>query len=385
MTHSAVGRRRPTLALTFALALSGPCAAAGGAEAPAPPPSLPDVRSVVKEREKAVVRVEAVEHYFPGLLRRGLKLLNPFPLSSNINDAFSFAFYVPSVVLPGLRRHVGSGVLFEPDGYLLTNYHVVDDGDSLRVRLTDAKGVKRKFDAEVVASDRQTDVALVKFDPGKAPLVTAPLGDSDQLAVGDWTIVIGHPFRLTGSVTCGVVSGLHRQLRENGLEDFIQIEASVNPGNSGGPVLNARGEVVGIVCLGVFPESGIGFAIPTGLIAPFLDDMKRSGEPRRGYLGVSVRDINADLAKDWKLDAEAGVVVGRVGRASPGREGGLKKGDIIVSVGGRPVTTAQDVHMAVLRTPPGTVLPITIRRGGKTLDLQPKIAPCPSAASFRIL
>ncbi|HUT32822.1 MAG TPA: trypsin-like peptidase domain-containing protein [Planctomycetota bacterium] len=354
-------------------ALLGFGSVASGAE-PEAPVTLPDVRAIVRQRQNAVVRVETFESYLPGLVRRSVRLANPFPLSSNVSDAFSFAFYLPSAIFYGLRKHLGSGVLIDAEGHVLTNYHVIKGADRIAVRLVDADGARRRLDATVVGTDRHVDIALLKVDPGKVRLVTAPLGDSDQVALGDWVIAIGNPHYLTGTITCGVVSGLHRQVRQNLLEDFIQVDAAVNPGNSGGPILNTRGEVIGLVDLGMFPANNIGFAIPTNLITPFLDDMKKHGRPRRGYLGIGVRDLTPELAKEGGLGVETGVVVAEVSAFSPAGRAGIEKGDLVESVGGKKAATARDVQMAVLRTPPGVELPITVRRGDKALDLKPKLA-----------
>ena len=358
-------------------------AAAVAAHAAQPPPaSLPDVRAVVRQRGKAVVKIETLEYYLPGLLRRTGRLLNPFPLRSTIKDAASLALFVPSAVIYPLRRHIGSGVLIDTQGHLLTNHHVVRGADKITVHLTDAKGVRRRFKAKALGRDPQTDIALVKIDPRKTPVVTAPLGDADALEPGDWIIAIGHPLNLTGSVTVGVVSGRHRQLRANPLEDYIQIEAAVNPGNSGGPVLNTRGEVVGIVALGIFPANDIGFAVSTSLIAPFLDDFKTRRRPRRGYLGVTLRDITPHLASTKKLDTETGILVEDVKHFSPAGRAGLKRGDILVSVAGRKVAKARDAQMLILRTRPGTAIPLAVRRKGKLLTLEPTLRQ--RRAPFRI-
>jgi len=363
-------RPRPpaVLLLLAALAAALPIEATG-AEAPETPP-LPNVRQIVRQRRRAIARVETFEHYLPGLVRRGGRLLNPFPLGRTLGDAFSFVFFVPSIALHSLRRHLGSGVLIDPEGYLLTNHHVVKDADRVTVRLTDQAGVRRKFDGKVVGIDPDCDIALVKIDPKKFPLTVAPVGDSEQLVLGDWVVAIGHPVNLTGTVTCGVVSGLHRRVRSNRVEDFIQVEAAVNPGNSGGPILNTRGEVVGIVSLGMFPAQNIGFAVPTHLVTPFLDDLKTHGKPRRGYLGIAVRTVTPELAKDKELEAERGAYVAQVAAFAPAGEAGLKQGDVILKIAGRDVAEARDVHLAVLRTPPGTKLPMTVRRGDKELAIE---------------
>ena len=371
--------RNPQFAICLFLLGLGSLASAAEPEGPV---TLPDVRAIVRQRQNAVVRVETFESYVPGLIRRGARLVNPLPLTSNISDAFSFAFYLPSGIFYGLRKHLGSGVLIDAEGYLLTNYHVVKGADRVAVRLTDAKSVGHLLDARVVGTDRHADVALLKIDPKKIPLVTAPLGDSDQVALGDWVIAIGNPHCLTGTITCGVVSGLHRQVQQNLLEDFIQVDAAVNPGNSGGPILNTKGEVIGLVDLGMFPANNIGFAIPTSLITPFLDDMKKHGSPRRGYLGIGVRDLTPETAKEWGLKVETGIVVAEVSAFSPGSRAGIERGDLVETVGGKKVANARDVQMAALRTPPGAELAITVRRGDKTLDLKATLAP--RRAPFRI-
>jgi len=384
MMMSAVRSHRLATVLAL-LALLAPCgqAAAGPRAKPEKPLTLPDVRAIARKLERAVVRVETFEHFLPGVVRRAARLLNPFPLSTNVGDAASLIFYLPSGVFYGLRKHLGSGVLFDRQGYILTNYHVVRGADEITVRLTDAKGVRHAFDAALVGRDLHVDVALLKIDPGDAPIVVAPLGDSEKMRLGDWIIAIGNPMRLTGTVTCGIVSGLHRQVGQNLIEDFIQVDAAVNPGNSGGPILNTDGEVVGIVDLGMFPANNIGFAIPTSLITPFLDDMKKHGRPRRGYLGVTMRDLAPELAKRRKLDVQRGVIVTSVAFASPAARAGIRRGDLVLAVGGKKVGTARDAQMAVLRTHPGQKLPITVRRRGQTLQLTPTLAP--RRAPLRIL
>ena len=371
--------RKRTLACAVAALLAVPALTLGGQPSL---DALPDVAKVARDREKSVVRVETLEYFLPGLLRRGLRLLNPFPLGSTIGDAASFVFYVPSAIFPGLRRHLGSGVVIGPDGYLVTNNHVVRNSDRIVVRLTDAKGLRRKFTAKVVGTDTLTDIALVKIDPEKVPLVTAPLGDSDRLVLGDWIVAIGNPLHLTNTVTAGVVSGLHRHLRANNVEDYIQIAAPVNPGNSGGPILNTRSEIVGIVALGMFPANDIGFAIPSNLVTPAIPDLKRYGQARRGYLGMNIRDVTPELAKEEGLGVEAGAYVTQVAAFAPAGKAGIRRGDVIIAIGGQKVADARGVQMAVLRAEPGKPLSVTVLREGKTVELTAE--PAVRRASFRI-
>jgi S1-C subfamily serine protease len=359
---------RPTRSCLFLLLLA---TAAGAAQ---PPAGWPDVRSIARDRGGAVVRVETFEHYLAGVARRTGRLLNPFPISDTLGDAVSFVIHIPSLVFYPLRRHLGAGVLIDPEGYLLTNYHVVRDADRFTIRLKDAKGRPRRFAAKRIGIDPETDIALLKIDPGDVPLVTAPFGDPEQLALGDWVVAIGNPVNLTGTVTVGIVSGLHRQLEANDIEDYIQVSAALNPGNSGGPILNTAGEIVGIATLGIMPANNIGFAVPVTLIAPHLDDLKRTGRPQRGRLGISVAEITPELGRKLKLDVDRGVLVTRVGYFSTAREAGIQEGDLIVEVGGRQVAKPREVYMAVLRSEPDTRIPVVVRRGGKVLTLTARVA-----------
>jgi serine protease Do len=334
---------------------------------------MPDVRAVVAERGNAVVRIETYEQYLPGLVRRGARFLNPFPLRDTLGDALSLAFYIPSLILSPIRKHLGSGVIIDAEGHLLTNNHVVRNADEFAVHLTDAKGVRRKLMARLVGRDPLTDIALLKVDPAKAPLVVAPLGDSDKLALGDWGVIVGNPLKLTGSVSFGIVGGLHRQLGADLIEDHIQVDASVHPGNSGGPLFNVRGEVVGIVALGVVPANNTGFAIPTSLITPYLDDYKKVGHPRRGYLGLTVRDITPDVAEEERLDVQEGLLVTDVALFSPAWDAKVKEGDVVLSLDGKKVGDARSLQMAILRTRPGTSVALTLRRGKKDLDVTAKL------------
>ena len=360
---------RPYLCL-LALAAAASWPAARGGEAPAAGGSLPDVRAIVKARRRAVVRVETYEGYATGVLRRTGRVLNPFPLGRTLRDATSLAFFVPTIIFPRARKRLGSGVVIDPKGILLTNHHVVRGTDHLTIRLTDARGVRRKFTAKVLGVDLQTDIAVLSIAPGKVALVVAPLGEAERLAIGDWVVAVGNPMNLTGTVTVGVVSGLHRQLGAVAVEDHIQIEAALNPGNSGGPLFNTRGEVVGICSLGVFGSNNLGFAVPTSLIAPYLAHFKAHGGPRRGYLGVTLKTITPEVADEHNLRVGDGVLVTKVAWLSPAATAGIRGGDVLASYAGRALKTARGAQMAVLRTLPGARVKVALRRGGKPLNVR---------------
>ncbi len=363
--------RVPCSLVLLAALLAAPFATA--AERPELP-AVPNVRAIVQARGGAAARVEAHEHYLPGLFRRTARLLNPFPLRKSLGEAISLVAFIPAIIAPRLRTHIGSGVLFDPEGHLLTNEHVIRDADEVLVQLEDAEEVEREFQAELRGRDRLADIALLRIRPEGAPLVVAPLGDSEEIARGDWIVAIGTPLNLTGSVNTGVVSGLHRQIGAHELEDHIQVEAALNPGNSGGPLLNTRGEVVGIVSLGIFPSNNVGFAVPTSLITPHLDDLRAGERPHRGYLGAALVDITPKLARDRELETTRGVLVEDVTWLSPAWKAGLKDGDVLVAYAGRRVAKAREAQAAVLRTRPDSVVPVEVLRKGRSIQLRATVA-----------
>ena len=268
---------------------------------------------------------------------------------------------------PRIRRSVGSGVILSAEGHIVTNEHVVAQAERIRVTLPD----KRQYEARVVGTDPATDLAVIKVDADN-PLPTAPLGNSDNLRVGDWVVAVGNPFRLTSTVTAGIVSALGRQVDiiddTFSIEDFIQTDAAINPGNSGGALVNLNGELIGINTA-IATESGsyegYGFAVPTQLMQRVVTDLIEFGEVRRGYLGVSIEEVDAERADRLRMDRIQGVYVGTVRPGGAADQAGLQNGDVVLSIDGRPTNAPNALQSAVAQRRPGDTLELRILRDGE--------------------
>ncbi len=264
----------------------------------------------------------------------------------------------------------GTGFIVSRDGYIITNHHVVGDMDEIEVQLADG----RKFDAEVIGSDSETEIALIKIEADDLPVL--PLGDSDGLRVGEWVLAIGSPFGLQHTVTSGIVSARSRgNVGITEYADFIQTDAAINPGNSGGPLLNLAGEVIG-VNTAIYSRSGgsmgIGFAIPVNMVKFVKDQLLEHGSISRGYLGVGIQNLTDDLAQ-WFGDETKGVLISSVMEDSPADKAGLKRDDVVVGYNGQPVEEVGSFRSRVASTPPGTQVDLDIVRGGKKLNKSVKI------------
>lgn len=281
-------------------------------------------------------------------------------------DPFFRRFFNLPDELPDRERvSAGSGVIVDAaKGYILTNHHVIEKADEIRITLKD----RRTFEAELVGSDPGTDIALLKIEPQN--LTAVPLGDSDALKVGDFVIAIGNPFGLGQTVTSGIVSALGRSgLNIEGYEDFIQTDASINPGNSGGALVNLKGELVGINTAIIGPAGGnvgIGFAVPSNMARAVVDQLLRYGEVRRGRLGVSIQDLTPDLAEAMGLDTKRGAVVIEVEPDSPAARAGLRAGDVIVAVDGRHLRGSADLRNRIGLVPVGEKVTIEFLRDGRS-------------------
>jgi serine protease Do len=269
----------------------------------------------------------------------------------------------------------GSGVIVTPDGYVLTNNHVVDSAKELTVTLPD----KREFKGRIVGTDPKTDLAVVKIDGKNLPYV--PWGDSTSLRVGDYVLAVGNPFGLNSTVTLGIVSALGRgKMGITQYEDFIQTDAAINPGNSGGALVNTKGELVGINTA-IFSRSGgnegVGFAVPTSLGRPIFDSLARTGKVVRGWLGIGIQDVTQDLAKSFELKESKGALVSEVKEDSPAEQGGLKSGDVIIAYQGTPVPDGMTLQRLVARTPVGTKASVKVARDGREKDLTVTVGELP--------
>ena len=262
---------------------------------------------------------------------------------------------------------LGSGVIASAAGYVLTNHHVVDGADEIEVALADGK----KLQARIVGTDPETDLAVLRVTGEGLPAVT--FGSSEALRVGDVVLAIGNPFGVGQTVTSGIVSALGRSgLGINTFENFIQTDAAINPGNSGGALVDARGTLVGINTA-IYSRSGgsmgIGFAIPVSTARTVLDQIVRTGSVTRGWIGVELQDVTAAIAESFKLDSAEGAVIGGVLRSGPADKAGVKPGDVLTAIEGKPVVDSQSVLNTMAALPPGTNARLKLRRQGKDLEL----------------
>ncbi|NQU11628.1 DegQ family serine endoprotease [bacterium] len=264
------------------------------------------------------------------------------------------------------QHGLGSGVIIDRQGHILTNYHVVREMDEIKITLAD----HREFKAQVVGSDPQTDLAVIRIEGDIPPdLPTAKLGDSDKLRVGDWVLAIGAPFGLEQTVTAGIISAKGRaNVGLADYEDFIQTDAAINPGNSGGPLANIRGEVIGINTAIATPNgqfAGVGFAIPVNMARRIQEDLLANGKVTRGLLGVIIQPITPDLASQFDLEESAGALVAQVNDDSPAARAGIKVGDVIVRYNGTRVKDVRHLRNLVAETRPGAKADVLVRRNGK--------------------
>ncbi|MDI6686659.1 MAG: DegQ family serine endoprotease [Desulfobacterales bacterium] len=267
------------------------------------------------------------------------------------------------------QRSLGSGFIIDKDGYIVTNNHVVENADKIKVKLKNGK----EFDAKIVGKDSNTDLALIKIK-SRRDLPVVILGDSDSLKVGQWVVAIGSPFGLEHTVTAGIVSAKGRVIGSGPYDDFIQTDASINPGNSGGPLVNMKKEVVGINTAIIANGQGIGFAIPINLAKGIVEQLKQSGEVTRGWLGVAIQDLNEELAKYYGVNGKNGVLVAEVFPGDPADEAGIKPNDIILEVNNKEVETGRDLTTLIANTGVGKLVKIKLLRNGAEKTVEVKIA-----------
>jgi serine protease Do len=266
------------------------------------------------------------------------------------------------------QQGVGSGCIISQEGYILTNNHVVEDADQIKVKLADGK----ELDGRIIGRDPKTDLALVKID-GAEDLQPLKLGDSDALKVGNWVVAVGSPFGLEQTVTAGIVSAKGRVIGSGPYDNFIQTDASINPGNSGGPLINMQAEVVGINTAIIASGQGIGFAIPINMAKEIAPQLQKTGHVTRGLLGVSIQDLTPELAKSFGLKETQGALVAKVVPGGPAEKAGILQGDVVVKFNGQPVTGSKDLSRIVATTPVGQTVAVRVTREGKTIDIQANV------------
>lgn len=267
---------------------------------------------------------------------------------------------------PQIQQATGSGVIITTDGYIVTNNHVIENSDKIRVKLYD----NREYDAKLIGTDPNTDIALIKIEGENFPAIR--WGNSDALKLGEWVLAVGNPFNLTSTVTAGIVSAKSRGIGiisgQLPIESFIQTDAAVNPGNSGGALVNTQGELVGIntaIASRTGSYSGYSFAVPVSIVRKVVDDIKQFGEVQRAVLGVNIQDVDDALAKEFKLDDVNGVYVASVVENGAAEECGIKKGDVIISIEDVKVNTRSELQEQISKHRPGDVVKVLVKRDNK--------------------
>jgi serine protease Do len=350
---------------TVPVYLASPVAASSAAMAAAP--SSIGFAAVVKPALPAVVNISSSR-----VVRTGNSPMAPF-----LNDPFFRQFFGNQSNIPRERREqsLGSGVIVSPDGYVLTNNHVVDGATDIKVALSD----KRELKGRVIGRDPKTDLAIVKIDATHLP--TLALGDSAKLQVGDYVLAIGDPFGVGETVTQGIVSATGRAgLNIEGYEDFIQTDAAINPGNSGGALIDAHGDLVGIntaILSSAGGSQGVGFAIPINLARNVMDQIIRNGKVVRGWLGISIQDVTPAIAKAFNVSETHGALVSDVDPKGPSAHSGLKQGDVITRLNGKPISGPNDLRLQIAEMEPGSVAHLQVDRTGQSQEIGVKLGELP--------
>jgi serine protease Do len=330
-------------------ALETPAAHAQEAPVAAPEMGLPNVSSIFDAQKSKVVAIST-------------------EMAANPREGM-FPFFRGPI---GPRMGQGSGFIVDPDGYVITNYHVVKGAS----RITVAFENDEKFDATLVGSDEKIDIALLKIDAGKK-LPAVELGSSERLRVGQWVVAIGNPFGLDYSVTAGIISAKGRNIGAGPYDDFIQTDASINPGNSGGPLFDLAGRVIGVNTAIIRDGQGIGFAVPIDMVKAVVPQLKNKGYVSRGYMGAGIQDLEGDLAESFGVKEGEGVLIGSVEPGGPADKAGLEPGDIVTEFDGKRVTSVQELLVAVAQVEPGKRTTAVVKRRGKTQRLGLTVAERP--------
>lgn len=263
------------------------------------------------------------------------------------------------------QRSLGSGFIISNDGYIFTNNHVVEKADKILVKISDGK----EYEAKVIGTDANTDIALIKIKPDNS-LPVADIGDSESVKVGEWVIAIGNPFGLDATVTAGIISAKGRVIGAGPYDNFIQTDASINPGNSGGPLFNMEGKVIGINTAIVAQGQGIGFAIPINMAKNILRDLKTKGKVTRGWLGITVQDISDDIAKNLNHKNKSGALVSDVFKGDPADKAGLKVGDIIIEINGKPIKDTHELLLTIAALHVGQNMVVKAIRDGQEMTFK---------------
>ena len=334
--------------------------------------SLPDFTSLAEEYSSSVVNVSVVRKQKDKESQSGQMRQSP-PASpfDFFNDERFRDFFRNQPQKRKPQRTAGSGFIISDDGYIVTNNHVVEEAETIKITLSNDE----VYSAEVIGLDPRMDLALLKINP-EIDLPYVSFGDSENSKVGEWVVAIGNPFGLGGTVTAGIISALGRNIGSGPYDHFIQTDAPINKGNSGGPLFNMNGEVIGVNTM-IYSQTGgsvgIGFSIPSDLVKPVIDQLKKYGETRRGWLGVMIQDVTEELAKDMDLDEAKGALVQQVVKDGPADKAGIEEGDVIIGYNKEEINDMRDLTTKVANTDIGKKIKIKLIRFGKEVELKVKI------------
>ncbi|HYB19426.1 MAG TPA: DegQ family serine endoprotease [Thermodesulfobacteriota bacterium] len=350
------------LSIPVKSAHSAPLSASAGAETPMIPANFSELAAKVRP---GVVNIQVVKKVKN--MGFGFSQGNPFGDRNPFGDFFG-PFSEGNPPRGYKQRGIGSGFVMSPEGYILTNNHVIEGADQIKVKFANG----REYEGRIVGRDPKTDLAVVKID-GPKDLQALPLGNSDELKVGNWVVAVGSPFGLEQTVTAGIVSAKGRVIGSGPYDNFIQTDASINPGNSGGPLINMKGEVVGINTAIVADGQGIGFAIPINMAKEIVPQLEKKGHVIRGWLGVGIQEVTPELAKSLGLREEKGALVAQVFSGSPAEKAGIEPGDVIMEFDGKEIVDSKDLPHTVASTPVGKSVTVKVSRDGKVIERQVKL------------
>ncbi len=367
--HSEVLSRSWLLAAAFALFFAGAPAHARG------PDSVADVAEGLQE---SVVNISTTQTLKGAQGTTPGTPGTPGPKGSPFEEFFDDFFDdEDSDGVPRKVSSLGSGFVIDPSGLIVTNHHVIEGADEIIVNFTD--GTKLKV-VKILGHDPKTDLALLKVEP-KKPLKAISFGDSSEMRVGDWVMAIGNPFGLGGSVTVGIISATKRDINAGPYDDFLQTDAAINRGNSGGPLFNMEGQVIGVNTAIISPTGGsigIGFAVPSNSAVQVVNQLKQYGETRRGWLGVHVQNVTEEIALSLGLQEPAGALVAKVSPDSPAADSGIQPSDVILKFDGQPIENMRDLPRAVAATPIGKNVALELLRKGQTVDVNVTVGRLPA-------
>lgn len=327
-------------------------------------PVVPDFVPLVQSAGKAVVNISTEKK----VMQRGGMPSEMFRGLPPEFERFFEQFEGGRNAQPRTQRSLGTGFLISADGYIVTNNHVVAGADTVLVNLQGSTGKDHSLKAQVIGTDEETDIALLKVK-ADTPLPFLNFGDSDKMEVGEWVLAIGNPFGLGHTVTAGILSAKGRNIQSGPFDNFLQTDASINPGNSGGPLINMEGKVIGINTAIIASGQGIGFAIPSSMAERIVNQLKQDKKVSRGWIGVTIQDVDENTAKALGLPKATGALIGSVMPDEPAAKGGMKDGDVVLEVNGKAIDDSSALLRAIATEAPGSKVNMVVWRDGERKDV----------------